>query len=111
MDASTAFTCVADTIRYHPHFVKEGYSLPDGIHYLPGLKPSFSQPPSTSRDGLNPSMEAVCGGSPAVKEAVAEARAPPRRSEEPGLGSSAALAQQFDRVARTRRVARSSRRK
>lgn len=40
-DENAAFTCAADTNRYHVYFVKGGYSLLDGMHYLPDLKPRF----------------------------------------------------------------------
>lgn len=51
--ANTAFMCAASTVRFQLHFVKEGYSLPKDGHYLPGFKPGFLQPSSTSQDDLD----------------------------------------------------------
>lgn len=46
-NANTAFTCVADIFRSQIHFAREGYSLSDGIYYLPNFKPRFPEPQST----------------------------------------------------------------
>lgn len=56
-------------------------------------------------------MDAVCGKSPAVEEASTEFRAAAGRSDEPKLGSLAALPQQTSRGGRTKRSVRSSKKK
>lgn len=42
----------ADPGRYRPHFVKKGYYLPDGIHFLPDFKPRFLKSLSASTEKL-----------------------------------------------------------
>lgn len=73
------------------------------------LRPGFLEPPSTSQDDRDAVIDAVLGRSPAVEEAIIEASAAPRGSDEPKLGSPAALTQKADRVIRTKRPAYSSR--
>lgn len=84
-DADIAFTCAADTIRYHGHFVNEGYSLSDGIQRLPDFKPRFLDLPSANQDSLNTVLGAVCGESSALIEACTKAPSASRRSNEPEL--------------------------
>lgn len=110
-DANTAFRFFSDTIRYHVHFAKDGYSFSDGVQYLPDLKPRVSQPLSTSQDDLDPLLDAVCDESLVIEQASTDAFAATKRSDEPKLGNLAALTQQFGRVIHTRRAARSSREK
>lgn len=110
-DANTALTYTAGTIRNYFHLVREVYSLPDRIRYLPGFKPKFLQPPSTSQDDLYQLMGAVCGESLAEEEAKAKTYAPPGRSDNPEPGSFTALARQVDRVIRIERAARSFKKK
>lgn len=88
---------MAYTIRLLVHFVKEGYALPDGIQPLSNFNPSFPQPPCSSPSDGNAAKDAMCGEYPAVKNASTETPASPRRSHEPELGSTAALAQHDDR--------------
>lgn len=110
-DARKAFMCAADTIKYHVHLLKEGYSLPDSMHYLPDSKPRTPQPPSTSHKTFSAIMDEVCGEPSAVEDASNEASAALRQSDEPELGSPAALLQQANRVIRTIRPACHSRKK
>lgn len=110
-DENTAFTCAADTTRYHVYFVMDGYSFPDGFRYLPDFEIRFLQPPSTIQGDLNPLMDAVWGQLLVVEEASTEGPAAAEESDEPELRSSAALTQQVDLVIRTKRAARSSTKK
>lgn len=95
-DANTAFRRAADTIKYHVHFVKERYSLPNGISYLPDFRSGFLQPPSTNQDDINATVDAVFGEYSAVEEASTEALAPRSKSDQPERRTSAALSQQAD---------------
>lgn len=110
-DANSAFTCEADTVRYHVHLVKARCSLTDDIHSLPDFIPRCPQPPCTSQVDLDPLMDAVRGQYRVVAEVSTESPAAMRRSNEPKLGSPAALMQQVDGVISTRRAACSSRKK
>lgn len=38
------------SVRYHVHFVPEGYSLPDGIHLAQNFQPHFQKPADLSSD-------------------------------------------------------------
>lgn len=66
---STAWKSAAETINYHVQSVKEGYRLPDAIHYLSDLKARSSQPPSTAQDDSDAVADAFRDESPAVEEA------------------------------------------
>lgn len=106
-NASTAFLCAADTIKYHINFVKAGYGLPEGIHYFRDLKSRFPEPPCSNQDNLDAVEDAVCGASPVLEKPSTETPAAPRRSEETKLGSPATLSQQADCVIGTKRAGRS----
>lgn len=108
MGASTVFTCAADTDRYQVHFVKEGYSLLDGVRYVLDFKPRFLQSPSTGQDDLVQLVDSVCGESTVVEHASTKASVPPERFDETELGSSADLTPQGSRVTRTRPAPRCS---
>lgn len=88
-----SFTCSADTKLYHVQLVKEGYSLPDGIHYLLDFKLRFLHPPPTNQNDLDPKMEAARRESLLVEQASTETSAETRKSDEPELESTKALTQ------------------
>lgn len=104
-DANTAFTSVADSLKYHVHFVKERYSLPDGIRYLQSLKPRYLQPPSNTQDDIEAVIDAVCGEFSAIEKAITEALVSSRGWDVTEFGSSAALPQHADHGTRTKRLA------
>lgn len=61
MDADIALPSANDTNRYHAHFFKEGYSLPDGTHYFFDIEVRFLELPSTLQDDFEAVLDAVCG--------------------------------------------------
>lgn len=90
-DASIAFRSAGNTVRYSVHFVKEGYSLPDKIRYLPNFHPRSLQPFCTSQNDLGTAMDAACVEFLAVGKASTERNAALRRSNKLKFRSSAAL--------------------
>lgn len=51
-DGGSSSVYGAESMRYHMHFVKEGYSLPDGIHFLPEFKPRFLLPSAADTENI-----------------------------------------------------------
>lgn len=70
-----------DIVKYHTHFVKEGYSLLTAIHYVPNLKLKFGK--TSSADGrkeLKSVAGVVCGEIFSVKRAESEGQTAPSGS-------------------------------
>lgn len=108
-DANRACTCAADIVRYHSYFMKDEHISPDGIRDLSDFESRSLQPSSSSKEDLNPLVDAVRDESLAVQKAGTEGSAATRKLDKLNLGSHAALTQQIGRVHRTKQAACSSR--
>lgn len=51
-DGRSSRVCGAESMRYLLHFVKEGYNLPDGIHFLQEFKPILLLPSLADKDEI-----------------------------------------------------------
>lgn len=89
-----------DTVSYHVHFMKIGYSLPDAIHFLPDSTPRILEPPSASAEkGLYSVLESAYSNTLPVQEGESENRAGLRQSSSQEETAPAASAGSFGQCA------------